>query len=50
MARVTTPGKCGPIGIPEKTPGFETMLVKGIASDDNQRNLILDFERLLHAS
>jgi hypothetical protein len=50
VVRMTELGKPGSGGTPEKTQGVETMYVKGIASDDDQRRLILFFERLFHAS
>jgi len=39
-----------PTTAPEKVQGIDPSYVKGIVYDDDQEILILDFERLLHAS
>ena len=39
-----------PTMAPETTPGVDPKYVKGIVFEDDQEILILDFERLLHAS
>lgn len=39
-----------PAGTPEKAPGVDSKYVKGVVFEDGQEILILDLERLLHAS
>jgi purine-binding chemotaxis protein CheW len=46
MAKLEDPG---PEGASEKIHGIDAKFVRGIANDNDQEILILDFERLLHA-
>lgn len=38
-----------PVSAPEKVQDIDPQYVRGIANDDDQEIMILDFERLLHA-